>query len=52
MLRKSGENEVKMSNCRFCGKRFTIKKNWQKYCSAPCRTKAWDKKHPRVLIED
>lgn len=36
--------------CSKCGKEFTAKKKWQRFCSPRCRTEAWDKANPRTRL--
>ena len=36
--------------CSHCKKEFKPKTSWQKFCSANCRWKIWDRKHPRKKI--
>lgn len=31
--------------CKFCGNIFTLKREWQKFCSDPCRKKYWTRVH-------
>jgi hypothetical protein len=38
-------------NCKECGKEFEPKTYWQKFCSAICKWKNWDKKHPRQNLK-
>lgn len=34
--------------CKHCGKSFTPKKPWQKFCSPRCRFLDFDGRHPRL----
>jgi hypothetical protein len=42
------EKSYMEKKCKICGKKFAIKRFWQKYCSKKCGWKAWDLKHPRA----
>lgn len=37
--------------CEECGGRYQTKRDAQRYCSAICRFRAWDKAHPRLRTE-
>lgn len=34
--------------CDVCRGKFVRYRGWQRYCSAGCRWKGWDRRHPRV----
>jgi hypothetical protein len=40
--------------CVFCGKLFTTRTAWARFCSGGCRNKAWylKEKGPRVGVEE
>lgn len=40
----------KMRECENCGAEFDPKRHWQRYCSARCRSRAWDATHPRMAL--
>jgi hypothetical protein len=35
-----------------CGKPFTPRNAWQRFCSTPCRWADWDRAHPRLRRPD
>jgi hypothetical protein len=38
-------------NCDDCGKSFIPERRWQRFCSTPCRVSAWNRRHPRLSVE-
>ena len=40
---------MKQRKCT-CGKKFTPKRDWQKFHSPACRYKAWVELHPRITV--
>lgn len=47
----SGKKQTQKT-CEKCGKLFTQKRKWARFCSAECRTAAWCEKNPRVSVVD
>ncbi len=40
-------NASTVKQCERCGKDFTPRTYWQRFCSGECRWATWDEQHPR-----
>ena len=45
---KQDKNGLKKAKCSFCGDIFNKIREHGRFCSANCRFRDWDKKHPRI----
>ena len=36
--------------CENCGESFVMSKRWQRFCSSLCRSRKWEKLHPRIGV--
>ena len=50
-MQNKQEKIYRIETC-FCGKEFSQKRKWHKYCSEKCKQKDYHKKHIRVSKED
>jgi len=48
--KKVTEKKSTYSECRECGRKFAVKRNWQKFCTSKCGFRSWAKTHPRIAM--
>jgi hypothetical protein len=44
--------ELQLSKCEYCGRAFTQKRRWQRFCRSLCRVRRWNRQHPRLVDQE